>query len=188
MLEFLIKLMQMCSIDCDVMVQPWETYEKHIRNTWILRPIYSSYSCQVSEPGCNIPTTITTVYFSEAKANNHHNHRSSIPPFLHSAIPPFLHSSVPPFLPTCDVGRLQRALSLGYPRSSVQQHSAYSQDVSEKSPANTLLIFSTKMDSAPLHLSNCGSLTACNILSWPTGRQKNTPAFFMIQYTALKGR
>ena len=101
---------------------------------------------------------------------------------------PFLHSSVPPFLPTCDVGRLQRALSLGYPRSSVQQHSAYSQDVSEKSPANTLLIFSTKMDSAPLHLSNCGSLTACNILSWPTGRQKNTPAFFMIQYTALKGR
>ena len=179
-----------------------ETYEKHLRNTWILRPIYSSYSCQVSEPGCNIPTTITTVYFSEAKANNHHNHRSSIPPFLHSSIPPFLRSSPPVMLEDFKELRLwdiQEVLcnnkvtviessKVGH-QGGDRVHSAYSQGVSEKSHQLTRCSFSLqKMDSAPLHLSNCGSLTACNILSWPTGRQKNTPAFFMIQYTALKGR
>ena len=94
------------------------------------------------------------------------------PTFTTITVPPFLRSSVPPFLPTCDVGRLQRAPSLGYPRSSVQQQSHCHRVIQGRSPrwwlgsfcilprcfwkkssANTLLIFSTKMDSAPLHLS-----------------------------------
>ena len=131
-------------------------------------------------------------------------------PFLHSSIPPFLHSSIPPFLRSSPPVMLEdfkelrlwdiqevlcnnkvtviESSKVGH-QGGDRVHSAYSQDVSEKSHQLTRCSFSLqKMDSAPLHLSNCGSLTACNILSWPTGRQKNTPAFFMIQYTALKGR
>ena len=169
MLEFLIKLMQMCSIDCYVMVQPWETYEKHIRNTWILRPIYSSYRCQVSEPGCNIPTTITTVYFSEAKANIHHNHRSSIPPFLRSSPPVMLEDfkelrlwDIQEVLCNNKVTVIESS-KVGH-QGGDRIHSAYSQDVSEKSHQLTRCSFSLQKW-IPLH-STCQIVVAWRLATF----------------------